>query len=269
MMRSDKETLLCEIFTQQQSNEMRGIFAEAEKNALRLQGHVPDFVLNFERFPFGEDTCDHLAHLLSLEAALGKGSLRILDLSCGGGDFTRIARARGHQVIATESDLGKDVPATPDDLTDMNMFRSYYRLQQRKINRVDADYLFINRDDLENLSFPPDLDLIYLNQCSLHFPTGGRPHWREGEWRLFLQACDRALRPHGMMFITLGEPTYLKLGDYLSRFYKYYFDFNPNGNRYWSTLLIHPQNRNSIWQKASSGADQTCYEVVGSPQKFI
>lgn len=250
------------MWTQDEILAARALFPAARDLALRFQGKVPDFVLNLENFPFGMDTQAHLSHLLYIEKQFGPGPLRILDLSCGGGDFTRIARARGHEVLASESDIA---PAEMklENVKCLADFRSYFRKEQRRINGVNPFHLYIHPKSFANLALPGDLDLIYINQCVLHMPSQpGDKFWGEAEWQRFLGLCDGALKPSGLAFILLADPSYLQLGKYLRAFFKHYFLINPKDERYWTTLILDKNSRQFVSNREIN-SDEKFYEIVG------
>lgn len=201
-------------------------------------------IRNGLKTPFHETIFEHLSHLRFFESRAIKRPLKILDLACGNGDFTYLARRKGHICIATE--------VTDAKLQNLNSWAplksrqdvlSARRTFSREILHVEFENCKILWNQPLNLQ-ERDFDVIYINQATIHYPGSGTEHyWNNKNWQRFLLNLLPLLQEDGFIFITLADPSYMQLSNYLLQFYKEYSEnltvINPT--HWWTLLFIHKQ----------------------------
>lgn len=202
-------------------------------------------LLNGLKTPHHQTIYEHILHLSFFESQIPPKKLNLLDLCCGNGEFTFIANARGHHCVSIDA-LPADLQATTNfsSLNNKTQCLSARRALTQKILKLDCLEVKVSWD--QPLPFSKcQFDVIYINQSTIHYPgSGTSDYWKNHQWSVFLENLLSLLAPDGMIFITLADPTYLSLSNYLLQFYVEYSDlFYKLHTTHWWPLLIINKNR--------------------------
>jgi SAM-dependent methyltransferase len=166
--------------------------------------------------------------------------LKLADIGCGSGDFSKMARHFGHNCLATETafNLCENELATYFD------HLSFTRYQRRRLYNLNEHTLSVRPQELTHLNSYA-LDVIYLSQCVFHFPelNKTKKSWIEKDWYFLLTDLANYLQPEGLIFMSLVDPCYKTLPPLLAHFYIDYSVVFPDwGAAWWPLLIIQKQN---------------------------
>jgi SAM-dependent methyltransferase len=217
---------------------------------------------------------EHLSHLKFFEHLLPNKQLKILDLCCGNGEFSYLAKNKGHLCWSTEFTTKYAKNGLELSLIETQyQCLAFRRLLTRKILNVNSQEVLIQWDKPMNISESP-FDMVYINQATFHFPEVDELHfWKSFQWSVFLENLVKLLSKDGMIFITLARPGYVSLSHYLRQFHVEYFDvFLPNNEGHWWPLLLIQANQideiRNI-RRFSAKKENAFYSTIGPSNKEL
>jgi SAM-dependent methyltransferase len=230
-----------------------------QKNILAPEDTLHGELADFDSAPLRSLTRNHFNHLKFLESLVNKRKLSILDIGCGSGDFTFIARSLGHTCHATESYCHITNIERCENQRDLLRFS---RWQRRQLLNIQDSLLLILPQHHLKIHSASKYDIIYINFCTIHYPEDAeqKKFWKNEDWVFFLKDLVKLLNSGGFIFITLADPCYDQLPDCLAQFYINYqsgiFDEDPN----WLPLLIIKK------EKLSNYLDRLSLETARPPE---
>lgn len=200
------------------------------------------------RAPEGNLALEHLVHLKFFEHLFAGDSLKILDLCCGNGEFSFFAKQRGHSVTATAGTNQYKAPENPLPTEAQDFARRRRCIESLAIFGIQPQVLVI--EDFKPTGLPANsFDVIYVNQCTIHFPLQDRTqYWSTKHWAYFLEDLTNSLTPRGIIFLTIGNPSDHQISPYMSRFSYSYEKFFPEETTcsWWPLFMVNPLNRHLV-----------------------